>query len=144
MLIDKETAKKILDPNLDKDGKFLFENSEKLASEISGKINSTQLRKYFDEVKKISNDEEKFKFEIRRFLALIMYKVYKIIDNEKKYEKKAALEDFSKSIKNMVDVVTEGDLRNLERFKNFFEAVVAYYYKCENEKKQKNVRRMKK
>ena len=123
MLIDKEIAKKILDPNLDKDGKYLFEYSEKLARDIPKDIKTTQIRKYFDEVKKISEDEEKFKYEIRRFLALVLYNIYRKMtkNNEKK------LKEFSSSMKNMVEVVTEGDLNYLRRFKDFFEAVVAYY-----------------
>jgi CRISPR-associated protein Csm2 len=123
MVIDKETAKKILDKNLDRDGNFLFKNSEELAKYISEYVNSTQLRKYFGEVKKISENEETFKYEIKRFLAIMLYSVARSI---KKYNKEV-LENFSKSITNMVQVVSEGDLNYLKRFKDFFEAVVAYY-----------------
>ena len=123
MLIDKETAKKILDPNLDKDGKYLFEYSEELAKYIARGINSNQLRKYFDEVKKISNDEDSFKYEVRRFLALMLYSAYR---NMKK-QNQEILENFSESMKNMVEVITNGDLSYLKRFKDFFEALVAYY-----------------
>jgi len=101
----------------------LFEYSEELARDIPKDIKTTQIRKYFDEVKKISEDEEKFKYEIRRFLALVLYNIYRKMtkNNEKK------LKEFSSSMKNMVEVVTEGDLNYLRRFKDFFEAVVAYY-----------------
>jgi CRISPR-associated protein Csm2 len=57
----------------------------------------------------------------------------KVVNNKNKKGKNEneeinrILDDFSKSITNMVQVVSEGDLNYLKRFKDFFEAVVAYY-----------------
>ncbi|MBO8161629.1 MAG: type III-A CRISPR-associated protein Csm2 [Thermosipho sp. (in: Bacteria)] len=123
MLIDKKTAEQILDPKLDEEGKLLFSYSEELAKYISESVNSNQLRKFFNEVKKIPLDDDKFKYETKKFLAVFLYSIYRSLN---RYNEKV-LKDFSESIKNMVLVISESNKDALKRFKDFFEALVAYH-----------------
>ncbi|ANQ54551.1 hypothetical protein XJ44_00580 [Thermosipho affectus] len=133
VLISKELSEKMLNPEKDPDGKLLFEYAKKLAEEVKS-INSNQIRKYFSEVKKISMDESKFKYEVKRFLAVFLYNIKKL-SNYRSIINQA--ENFANSMKNMVLTLDEGDINYLKRFKDFWEALVAYHKYLETTNKRR-------
>ncbi|ABR31514.1 hypothetical protein SU69_08470 [Thermosipho melanesiensis] len=130
--INQELAEKILNPDSDPDGENLFEYSKEISKEIKV-LSSTQLRKYYDEVKKIPNNKD-YKYHLKRFIAVFLYSVNKI----KNKKNKEVVEKFSESIKNLALVASNNDERYFKRFRDFFEALVAYhtYYKNNNNNKE--------
>ncbi|MDK2886813.1 MAG: CRISPR-associated protein Csm2 [Thermosipho sp. (in: thermotogales)] len=136
--INEGIAEKILDEQNDKNGRLLFEKSEEIAKNIAkSNLNSTQLRKYFNYVKKISTDKQVY--ELNKFLAVFLYSVKranvlrKPRKNEKENEKYEIALNFVNSIKTLTIVaVKKGNA--LQRYKDFFEALIAYYkyYSSEN------------
>ncbi|QTA38792.1 type III-A CRISPR-associated protein Csm2 [Thermosipho ferrireducens] len=135
-IINEELADKILDDKKDPDGQLLFEYSKSLAKLIAPKkdskngekskkdkkenekkeLSSTQLRKYFSFVKRIST--ENYKYELKRFMAVFLYSIKK---------KGFSNKEFVDSIKTLVLKVSEKDEEAFKRFKDFFEALIAYH-----------------
>ncbi|WAM33892.1 type III-A CRISPR-associated protein Csm2 [Caldicellulosiruptor morganii] len=108
-----ETA---VNPEKDKDGKVFSEVAEKTGQLLKeSKVTVTQLRKIFTEVKKLSSEDENYKYKLKILRAKMAY-----ISGRFKN-----LKDFQEIINKALPVAEQNE-KNLERFKDFFEAVVAY------------------
>lgn len=124
----KEDALKILNPE-DKEGNYFFDKAMYIGKELNlNDVSTTQIRGVYSEIKKLKYDE-KFLFKLKMMKAQIAYKTGRNKD----------LKEFKKVFDNMTDVVIEKckSEKDLERFKDFFQAIIAYqkYYKSKGGKK---------
>lgn len=109
-----ETA---INPDVDKDGKAFSEIAEKTGRLLKeSNVTVTQLRKVFTEVKRLSPDDESYKYKLKLLKAKMAY-------TSGRFPK---LKDFQ-DIVNKALPIAEQNEKTLERFKDFFEAVVAYH-----------------
>lgn len=112
-----ETA---IDPEKDKDGKAFSDVAEKTGQLLkeSG-VTITQLRKLFTEVKRLSPQDDNYKYKLKLLKAKLAY-------TAGRFKK---MKHFQEIIDKALPVA-EKSPEALNRFKDFFEAAVAYnkYY----------------
>ncbi|SNX53622.1 type III-A CRISPR-associated protein Csm2 [Thermoanaerobacterium sp. RBIITD] len=106
-----------LDPDKDKDGEKLIHVTEELGKWFAekDKVTISQIRKIYSYTRKLNVDKDDWKFRLKILKAYLAYNAGKFSD-----------------FKNFKDVFTfaidkVNDEKKLERFKNFFEAVIAYH-----------------
>ena len=109
-----ETA---IDPEKDKDGKAFSDVAEKTGQLLkeSG-VTVTQIRKVFTEVKRLSPEDDNYKYKLKLLKAKLAY-------TAGRFNK---MKDFQEII-NKALPVAEKSPEALNRFKDFFEAAVAYH-----------------
>lgn len=111
----KNNLNSILHENQDKDGRILIDKAEKTAILLYFEdISTSQLRKIYDRVKRFEIKESSSFVELNLIKAQIAYAA----GREKK------LRRFYNIIEQLISETN--DKSKLKRFKNFFEAVVAY------------------
>ncbi|ADL43506.1 CRISPR-associated protein, Csm2 family [Caldicellulosiruptor obsidiansis OB47] len=109
-----ETA---IDPGKDKDGKAFSEVAEKTGQLLKeSNVTVTQLRKVFTEVKRLSPENENYKYKLKLLKAKMAY-------TSGRFPK---LKDFQEIVNKALPVAEQNE-KTLQRFKDFFEAVVAYH-----------------
>lgn len=109
-----------IDQEKDKNGEVLIRIAEETGKLLNErKVTVTQLRKIYNEVRNIKLDDDD------RFFKIIMLKS-KMAYAAGRFN---ALKDFYEIVKEFIDKIDSDPLK-LKRFKQFFEAVVAYnrYY----------------
>ncbi|QCX34075.1 type III-A CRISPR-associated protein Csm2 [Caloramator sp. E03] len=113
----KEDAQKVLNLE-DKDGKELFRFAEELGKKIKEDVSVSQIRKIYSEIKKLEYDDKgDYKYKLRLIKAQIGYTAGRF----------TKLRDLKEYLYLLIDVVLEGNKEHLKRFKDFFEAVIAYH-----------------
>lgn len=120
-LIDsiKNDAAKILRKEEDRYGEMLFEYAEKVGKKAKeDRITVSQIRKIFSEVKKLEYDEEgNYRYRLRIVKSQMAYTAGRFSN----------LKDFRNIFNVLIDETLKGGEEELKRFKNFFEAVIAYH-----------------
>lgn len=109
-----------IDGKKDKDGKKLIELADKTGKLLNDKgVSVTQLRKIYNEIRNIKVDDEDCFFKTIMLKSKMAYTAGRF----------RALKDFYEIVKEFIDRIN-GDISRLKRFKQFFEAVIAYnrYY----------------
>lgn len=110
-----------IDEKMDKDGKVLIEIADKTGKLLKeNNVTVTKLRKIFNEVRNIKLDDGN-----DCFFKTVMLKS-KMAYAAGRFKE---LKDFYEIVVRFIDNI-DGDMTKLKRFKQFFEAVVAYnrYY----------------
>jgi len=79
-------------------------------------VTVTQLRKVFTEVKRLSPENENYKYKLKLLKAKMAY-------TSGRFPK---LKDFQEIVNKALPVAEQNE-KTLQRFKDFFEAVVAYH-----------------
>jgi len=104
----------------DKDGKELMKIANKTGKLLSKNVTVTKLRKIFNEVKNIKlDDESDCFFKVNMLKSKMAYAAGRFPE----------LKDFYEIMSTFIDNIGN-DMSRLKRFKQYFEAVVAYnrYY----------------
>ena len=81
-------------------------------------MTTSQLRRFFGEVKRIENDLEKNKQDIHMLLPMLAYAAGR--------DRKTKIKDFESSMRPAIESIGEND-KNFTRFVKLFESVVAYH-----------------
>lgn len=123
IIVNKEEAAKIVDPVSGPDGKVLFQKAQELGEKLQKEsVKVHQIRKVYTELKRINYDRDgKYKYKLRLIKARMAY----IAGRFKKLE---CLRD---SLNKIIDETLNGEEEQLERLKDFFEAVIAYHKSAE-------------
>ncbi|CCJ34759.1 MULTISPECIES: type III-A CRISPR-associated protein Csm2 [Caloramator] len=118
MPINVNDAQSILNPR-DAGGEMLFRKAEEIGRElVDKKVSMSQIRKLFSEIKKIEYDAQKnYQYKLRLLKAQIGYTSGRF--REFSY--------FKESFYNLIDKTLSGGEAELKRFKDFFEATIAYF-----------------
>lgn len=123
---------------IDSIGKETIEWTEKLGKELAKKLTTSQIRKFFGEVKRIENKSKDADKEISTDIAmlkpLLFYTLGRALDNN---ASKEGVQLFATSISNIVEAVLENKNFVVQRFRNFvkiFESIVAYHKYYEKSK----------
>ncbi|MCX7654161.1 MAG: type III-A CRISPR-associated protein Csm2 [Fervidobacterium sp.] len=112
----EEDVKNILDINgSDPDGSKMIKVAEKYAKKVKDKLTMTQIRKVFNDISKL-NGKENYKYKLNMILVNFLY-------NAKRSNYPRDFIEFF--IKLLNETVNNGE-EKLGRFKDFFEALVAY------------------
>ena len=127
---------------IDSIGKETIEWTEKLGKELAAKkLTTSQIRKFFGEVKRIENKSKDADKEISTDIAmlkpLLFYTLGRALDNNASRESKEGVQLFATSISNIVEAVLENKNFVVQRFRNFvkiFESIVAYHKYYEKSK----------
>lgn len=116
----KENAAIILSPEEDREGTVLFSYAEQAGRKFcEDRVTISQIRKIFSEVKKLKYDEAgEYKYSLRILKAQIGYTAGRFTNN---------LRNFKDIFNILIDQTLRGGEAELKRFKDFFEAVVAYH-----------------
>lgn len=106
-----------IDPEKDKDGKVFSEVAEKTGQLLkeSG-VTVTQIRKIFTEVKRLSSEDTNYKYKLKLLKAKLAY-------TSGRFKKMRYFQE----VVDRALVVAEKSPDALNRFKDFFEAAVAYH-----------------
>ncbi|ACM61758.1 CRISPR-associated protein Csm2 [Caldicellulosiruptor bescii] len=106
-----------IDPSKDKDGTVLAEVSEKTGQLLKDcGVTVTQLRKVFTEVKRLSPDDENYKYKLNLLKAKLAYTAGRF----------PKIKDFQEIVNKAIPVALQSP-DALSRFKDFFEGAVAYH-----------------
>lgn len=118
MPINNNEAQNILNSR-DAGGEMLFRKAEEMGRElVDKKVSMSQIRKLFSEIKKIEYDEKKeYQYKLRLLKAQIGYTSGRFKE----------FSNFKESFYNLIDQTLRGGEVELKRFKDFFEATVAYF-----------------
>ncbi len=130
VVLDKEEARKIINPDQDPHGQVLFQKAQQLGEKLkSEEVTVHQIRKIYTELKRINYDNDgKYKYRLRLVKARIAY-------TAGRFEKLKFLID---TLNKIIDVTLDGKEEQLKRLKDFFEAVIAYHKSAEGSKRNKN------
>ncbi|AIS52888.1 CRISPR subtype III-A-associated RAMP protein Csm2 [Thermoanaerobacter kivui] len=110
-------VKTAINPDKDKDGKVFSEVAKKTGHLLKeSNVTVTQLRKVFTEVKRLSPEDENYKYKLKLLKAKMAY-------TSGRFPK---LKDFQDIVDEALPIAEQNE-KTLERFKDFFEAVVAYH-----------------
>ncbi|ADL07300.1 type III-A CRISPR-associated protein Csm2 [Thermosediminibacter oceani] len=113
----EERLPSALDKNKDPNGDDFFYCAEKTGKLLATKrVSVSQIRKIFNKARRIKYEENGI-FELRMLKAVIAYTAGRFPENMKEFKG-----IFTKAIE-----IAEKSEENLKRFKQFFEAVVAYH-----------------
>lgn len=125
-LFNEGIIKKIFDGDVEK----LNEYCDYVGKELADKeVSNSQLRGILDEVQKIfrkksQEEQDKFALNVKNRLELMKPKLAYLVGKEKKYKKIEVLKQLNKILSYAIDQITQ---KNLEIFKYFMEAIVAYH-----------------
>jgi len=103
--------------NFDPDGAKMIAVAEKYAQKVKKSMSVTQIRKIFSQVKALDAKDENYKFKLSMILVNFLY-------NSKRHDYD---KEFSEFFRTLIEKTREKGEKELERFKNFFEAFVAYH-----------------
>lgn len=110
--------------DLDRDGKVQYDkNGKKKRKKVGSKLTSSQLRKFFGEVKR----QQMVGYKSSDFILLKPKLAYAV---GRRSDKNSKICDFYEVLRDAIDIVS-----NEKEFKNFikiFEAIVAYHKVAEN------------
>ncbi|MCG0275524.1 MAG: type III-A CRISPR-associated protein Csm2 [Thermosediminibacteraceae bacterium] len=113
----KKRLPSALNKNKDPKGDDFFYCAEETGKLLAdNEVSVTQIRKIFNETKKIKYGNEGI-YRLRMLKAIIAY-------TAKRFEKQ--MKEFKEIFSKAIDIAEDGE-ENLERFKDFFEAVIAYH-----------------
>jgi len=115
----KKNAPKLLNPQQDPNGKLLFEYAEKVGKKIRyDGVTVSQIRKIYSEVKKLKYDAKgEYQYNLRLIKAQIGYTAGRF----------SRLKNFKNVFDILIQETVNGGEAELKRFKDFFEAVIAYH-----------------
>ncbi|MBZ4663997.1 MAG: csm2 [Caloramator sp.] len=118
-ILNAQTASILLNPQKDADGKLLFEIAEKVGKRIKDDgVTVSQIRKIYSEVRKLEYDEKReYQYNLRLIKAQIGYTAGRF----------SKLKNFKNVFDILIQETLKGDKTELKRFKDFFEAVIAYH-----------------
>lgn len=112
-------AIRVLDVN-ETNGEWLFLKAKELGEKLKDDgATVSQIRKIYSEIKKINFDREgEYKYQLRLIKAQIAYTAGRF---------NRQLKEFNNVFSLLIDRTVNGGEKELKRFKDFFEATIAYH-----------------
>jgi CRISPR-associated protein Csm2 len=99
-------------------------------------LSTSQLRKFFGEIRRIQADLQQHEYFNKQDLILLKPKLAYQVGREKDKLKDAKIRDFYKQISEAIDAVTTKE--HFKRFVKLVEAIVAYHKEAESQNSNQN------
>ncbi len=121
---EKEWVQKEITPDVVNWTRSFGEHLQKYDHQTKG-LTTSQIRKFFGELKRIQADPEKFKESIPLLKAKLAYAVGR--DLKKNGESTTKIKDFQEELDKGIDGIRPGNHEDLIRFIKIVESIVAYH-----------------
>ena len=115
--IDQEVNKILNIGNVDENGSEMIEIAAKYAKKSKNRLTVTQIRKIFNDISKLDSSKEDYKYRLNLILVNFIYN-----SRRSNYP-----EDFEYLVERLIKLTVKKGKEELKRFKDFFEAFVAYH-----------------
>lgn len=115
--IDQEANTILNIGNVDKNGSQMIQIAAKYANKSKNRLTVTQIRKIFNDISKLDSSKEDYKYRLNLILVNFIYNS----------RRSSYPEDFEYLVERLIKLTVEKGKEELKRFKDFFEAFVAYH-----------------